>query len=62
MSFLIFFFLLFLLFKAAGTACGSFQARGQMGATAASLHDSHSNTGSKPYLQHTPQLMAMPDP
>ena len=39
-----------------------FQARGQIGATAASLHHSHSKAGSKPSLQPTPQLMAMPDP
>ena len=36
----------------------SFRARGQIGATAASLHHSHS----KLHLQPTPQLMAMPDP
>lgn len=30
--------------------------------TAASLHYSHSNTGSKPHLRPTPQLMAAPDP
>ena len=28
----------------------------------ASLHHSHSNTGSKPGLRPTPQLMATPDP
>ena len=33
----------FLLFRAAPTAYGSFQARDQIGATAASLHHSHSN-------------------
>ena len=37
-------------------AWGTSQARGQTGATAVSLHHSHSNTGS------TPQLMATPDP
>ena len=29
---------------------------------AASLHHSHSNAGSEPHLQPTPQLMAVPDP
>ena len=33
----------------------SSQARGQIGAAAASLHHSHSNTGSEPHLQPTPQ-------
>ena len=37
------------------------QARGQIGATAASLHHSHSNARSKPGLQLAPQLMGMPD-
>ena len=40
----------------------SSQARGQIGATAASLHHSHSNTRSEPHLQPTPQLKATPDP
>ena len=38
------------LFRAAPAAYGGSQARGQMGATAASLHHSHSNEGSKPCL------------
>ena len=38
------------------------QARGQIGAAAANLRQSHSNWGSKPHLQLTPQLMAMLDP
>ena len=41
---------------------GGSQARGPTGATAADLHHSHSNVGSEPRLQPTPQLMAMPDP
>ena len=46
-----FFFLsFFLLFGAVPAACGGFQARGQIGATAAGLHHSHSNIGSKPHL------------
>ena len=43
-------------------AYGGFQARGQIGAVAASLHHRHSNAGSEPHLQPTPQDMAMPDP
>ena len=41
-----------LFFRATPTAYGNSQARGQVGATAASLHHSHShrNTGSKPHL------------
>jgi len=41
-----FFFFLFLLFRAYG---GS-QARGRIGAVAASLRQSHSSVGSKPHL------------
>ena len=51
-----------LLFRVAPVAYRVSQARGQIGATAASLYHSHSNVGSKPCLQPTPQLMAMPDP
>ena len=42
----------FLLFGAAPKAYGRFpsQARGQIGASAASLYHSHSNTGSEPHL------------
>ena len=50
------------LFRAAPMACGVSQARGRIGATAAGLHHSHSNTRSKPPLPPTPQLTAMPDP
>jgi len=41
---------------------GGSQARGLIGAIAASLHQSHSNKGSEPHLRPTPQLTAMPDP
>ena len=52
----------FFFFRAA-PAVGSSQARGQMGAIAASLHHhSHSNSGSKTHLLPTPQLMVMLDP
>ena len=56
------FFLFFGLFRAAPMAHGGSQARGLIGAIAAGLCHSHSSAGSKPYLQPTPQLMAMPDP
>ena len=48
------------LFGAAPAAYGGSQARGPIGAAAASPH--HSNAGSEPHLRPTPQLMAMPDP
>ena len=61
---LFFFFLsLFLLFLwAAPAAYGGSQARGRIGAVAAGLRQSYSNTGSEPRLQPTPQLTATPDP
>ena len=40
----------FLLFRATPTAKGSSQARGPIRAAAASLHHSHSNSGSEPPL------------
>ena len=49
-------------FRAAPAAYEGSQARGQIGATAASLHHRHSNAGSKPSLLPIPQLTAMPDP
>ena len=39
--------LVFFLFRATSAAYGGSQARGQVGATAAGLHHSHSNSGSK---------------
>ena len=50
-----FIFLFFCLFRAATTAYGGSQARGLIGATAASLHHSHSNFKSKPCLKPTAQ-------
>ena len=47
---------------AAPKAYGSSQARGQIRAVVASLCNSHSNAGSEPHLQPTPQLVAMPGP
>ena len=57
-----FFFCLFAFSSASPTACGSSQARGRIGAVAASLCQSHSNQGSESRLQPTPQLTATPDP
>ena len=43
-------------------ANGGSQARGPVGAAAAGLYHSHSNTRSEPHLPPTPQLMATSDP
>ena len=56
------FFLSFCLFRATPMAYGRSQARGLIEAVAASLYHSHSNAGSEPHLQSTPQLAVMPDP
>ena len=53
---------LFAISWAAPEAYGSSQARGLIGAIAAGLHHSHSDTRSEPHLQSTPQLTAMLDP
>ena len=58
--FCLFFFFLFLL--ATPVAYGGSQARGRIGAVDTSLRPSHSNAGSEPRLQPTPQLTAIPDP
>ena len=58
--FVCFVFLLFL--WATPAAYGGSQARGRIGAVATGLRQSHSNAGSEPRLQPTPQLTAMPDP
>ena len=55
------FFFLFL-FRTSPTAYGGSQARGQIGAVAASLRHNHSNARSELSLWPTPQLTAMPDP
>ena len=60
--FFVFFLLLLLFFWAAPVAYGASQARGQIGAVATGLRQSHSNTGSEPRLQPTPQLTATLDP
>ena len=46
---------------AAPTAYGGSQARGLIGAVATGLCQRHSNVGSVPRLQPTPQLTAMLD-
>ena len=56
------FFFVFCLFMAAPKAYGGSQARGLIGAIAAGLHHSHSNSGSEPSLGPTPQLVATLDP
>ena len=43
-------------------AYGDSQVRGQIEAIAAGLCHRHSNTGSGPHMQSTPQLKATPDP
>ena len=58
-SFFFFFFCLFAISWTALAAYGGSQARGLIGATAADLHHSYSNAGSKPSLQPIPQLTAM---
>ena len=52
----------FCLFRAAHTAHRGSQARRQIAAVAAGLHQSHSNAGSEPRLWPTPQFTATPDP
>ena len=52
----------FSFFRAAPMAYGGSRARGLIGAVAAGLGHSHSNTRSKPLLWPAPQLTAMPDP
>ena len=59
---LAFFFFFFWTFRATPVVYGSSQARGPIGSIAAGLCHSHSNVGSQPHLQPTPQLKAMPDP
>ena len=54
--------LLFVFFRAAPMACGGSQARGRTGAGAASLHHSHSNSGSKLQLRPVPKFVVMLDP
>ena len=60
--FLFIFLSFYLVFsRAAPSAYGGSQARGQIGAVAAGLYQSHSDLGSELNLRPTPQLMAAPD-
>ena len=56
------FFGLFAISSAAPMAYGDSQARGRIRAIATGLCQSHSNIGSKPHLQPTPELTATLDP
>ena len=58
---LLFLLLFFAISRAAPAAYGSSQATGLIGAVATSLRQSHSNGGSEPRLQSTPQLTATLD-
>ena len=60
--YLFIYFCLFAFSRAAPAAYGGSQARGQIGAVATGLCQSHSNAGSEPHLRPTPQLTAMPNP
>ena len=60
--FVLFCFLPFCPFRAAPAAYGGSQARGLIGAVAASLRQSHSNARFELNLRPTPQLTATPDP
>ena len=57
-----FFFWLFAFSTTVPMAYGGSQARGLIRAIATGLYQSHSNAGSEPRLQPTPQLTATPDP
>ena len=60
-DFFFFFLGLFAFSWAAPVAYGGSQARGPIGAVATGLRQGHSNAGSEPRLQPTPQLTATPD-
>ena len=59
---LFFVFGLFAFSRAVPVADGGSQAGGRIGAVAVGLCQSHSNAGSEPHLQPTPQLTARLDP
>ena len=52
---------LFAISRAPSVAYGGSQARDRIGAVASDLRQSHSNAGSEPRLQPTPQLRVTPD-
>ena len=57
-----FLFCFVLLFRAIPAAYRSSQARVRIGAAAAGLHHTQSNTGSEPQHRPVPQLAVMSDP
>ena len=57
----IYLFSLFAISWATPAAYGGSQARGQIGAVSAGLHQSHINAGYEPRLPPTPQLTATTD-
>ena len=57
----VFIYCLFAFSRAAPAAYGGSQARSRIRAVTAGLHHSHSNAGSEPHLQPTPQLTATLD-
>ena len=59
---IIYFLFIFVFSRVAPVAYGGSQARGLIGAVAAGLRQSHSNTGSELHLRPTLQLTATPDP
>ena len=59
---LFFYFILFVFIGPYPLAYEGSQARGLIRAVANSLSQSHSNVGSEPHLQPTPQVKAMQDP
>ena len=59
--FYLFIYLFFAISWATPAVYGGSQARGPIGAAAASLRQSHSNTESKPHLRPMPQLTETPD-
>ena len=58
----LFIFSFCLFFRATPMTYRASQAKSPIGAVAASLHHSHSNVGSEPSLQPTPQLTATSNP
>ena len=58
---LLFIYFVFLSIRAVNVAYGGSQARDLIGAVVTGLRQSHSNVGSEPHLQPTPQLTATPD-
>ena len=58
----LFIYLFIYIFRATPMVYVGSQTSGLIGAVAASLHHSHSNTRSEPHLRPIPQLTAMPDP